>query len=45
MTTDFKDYIHRVGRTEGEAISLVNQYEVERYIAIEKLIGNTTLVL
>lgn len=39
-----KDYIHRVGRTaragrSGVAISLVNQYELEWYIQIEKLIG------
>ncbi|KAK6944813.1 DEAD/DEAH box helicase domain, partial [Dillenia turbinata] len=39
-----KDYIHRVGRTaragrSGLAISLVNQYEVEWYMQIEKLIG------
>lgn len=37
-------YIHRVGRTaragrSGVAISLVNQYEVEWYMLIEKLIG------
>ncbi|KAG6575127.1 DEAD-box ATP-dependent RNA helicase 10, partial [Cucurbita argyrosperma subsp. sororia] len=40
----YKDYIHRVGRTaragrSGVAISLVNQYELEWYIQIEKLIG------
>nr|XP_016485448.1 PREDICTED: DEAD-box ATP-dependent RNA helicase 10-like [Nicotiana tabacum] len=39
-----EDYIHRVGRTaragrSGVAISLVNQYEVEWYKQIEKLIG------
>ncbi|KAI3525290.1 hypothetical protein L1887_03972 [Cichorium endivia] len=38
------DYIHRVGRTvhaggSGVAISLVNQYELDWYIQIEKLIG------
>nr|KYP39612.1 DEAD-box ATP-dependent RNA helicase 10 [Cajanus cajan] len=37
------DYIHRVGRTaragrSGVAISLVNQYELEWYVQIEKLI-------
>ncbi|KAF4352263.1 hypothetical protein G4B88_029219 [Cannabis sativa] len=41
-----QDYIHRVGRTaragrSGVAISLVNQYELEWYIQIEKLIGKT----
>ncbi|KAG6401828.1 hypothetical protein SASPL_138696 [Salvia splendens] len=41
---DDKDYIHRVGRTaragrSGVAISIVNQYEVEWYFQIEKLIG------
>ncbi|XP_020522420.1 DEAD-box ATP-dependent RNA helicase 10 isoform X2 [Amborella trichopoda] len=41
---DSKNYIHRVGRTaragrSGIAISLVNQYEVERYKQIEILIG------
>ncbi|KAK8542528.1 hypothetical protein V6N12_015124 [Hibiscus sabdariffa] len=39
----FLDYIHRVGRTaragrSGAAISLLNQYEVEWYLQIEKLI-------
>ncbi|XP_068635254.1 DEAD-box ATP-dependent RNA helicase 10-like [Aristolochia californica] len=39
-----KNYIHRVGRTaragrSGVAISLLNQYEVEWYILIERLIG------
>ncbi|PWA85007.1 DEAD-box ATP-dependent RNA helicase 10 [Artemisia annua] len=44
VPTNSKDYIHRVGRTaragrSGVAISLVNQYELEWYIQIEKLIG------
>ncbi|OIT27385.1 PREDICTED: DEAD-box ATP-dependent RNA helicase 10-like isoform X1 [Nicotiana attenuata] len=44
IPTNSKDYIHRVGRTaragrSGVAISLVNQYEVEWYTHIEKLIG------
>ncbi|KAJ7948954.1 DEAD-box ATP-dependent RNA helicase [Quillaja saponaria] len=44
IPTNSKDYIHRVGRTaragrSGVAISLLNQYEVEWYIQIEKLIG------
>ncbi|CAK9165656.1 unnamed protein product [Ilex paraguariensis] len=39
-----KDYIHRVGRTARAgrsevAISLLNQYELEWFIQIEKLIG------
>ncbi|KAK1351912.1 DEAD-box ATP-dependent RNA helicase 10 [Heracleum sosnowskyi] len=43
IPTDSKDYIHRVGRTaragrSGVAISLVNQYELEWYIKVEKLI-------
>ncbi|KAL3742208.1 hypothetical protein ACJRO7_017656 [Eucalyptus globulus] len=45
-----KDYIHRVGRTaragrSGVAISLVNQYELEWYIQIEKLIGEEDILL
>jgi superfamily II DNA/RNA helicase len=41
---ELQDYIHRVGRTaragrSGVAISLVNQYELEWHIQIEKLIG------
>lgn len=44
IPSNSKDYIHRVGRTaragrSGVAISLVNQYEVEWYVQIEKLIG------
>ncbi|XP_043804776.1 DEAD-box ATP-dependent RNA helicase 10 isoform X3 [Manihot esculenta] len=44
IPTNSKDYIHRVGRTaragrSGVAISLVNQYELEWYLLIEKLIG------
>ncbi|KAL5712015.1 RNA helicase [Ranunculus cassubicifolius] len=44
IPTNSKDYIHRVGRTaragrSGVAISLVNQYELEWFIQIEKLIG------
>ncbi|XP_065864951.1 DEAD-box ATP-dependent RNA helicase 10 [Euphorbia lathyris] len=44
IPTNSKDYIHRVGRTaragrSGVAVSLVNQYEVEWFIQIEKLIG------
>ncbi|KAK9291205.1 hypothetical protein L1049_009393 [Liquidambar formosana] len=43
IPSNSKDYIHRVGRTaragrSGVAISLVNQYELEWYIQIEKLI-------
>ncbi|KAF6136843.1 hypothetical protein GIB67_043232 [Kingdonia uniflora] len=44
IPTNSKDYIHRVGRTAragrfGVAVSLVNQYELEWYMQIEKLIG------
>ncbi|KAK1319845.1 DEAD-box ATP-dependent RNA helicase 10 [Acorus calamus] len=44
IPTNSKDYIHRVGRTaragrSGLAVSLVNQYEVEWFLQIEKLIG------
>ncbi|XP_057973036.1 DEAD-box ATP-dependent RNA helicase 10 [Malania oleifera] len=44
IPTNSKNYIHRVGRTaragrSGVAISLVNQYELEWYMQIEKLIG------
>ncbi|KAL5582518.1 hypothetical protein UlMin_014960 [Ulmus minor] len=43
IPSNSKDYIHRVGRTaragrSGVAISLVNQYELEWYIQIEKLL-------
>ncbi|KAK7390013.1 hypothetical protein VNO78_25310 [Psophocarpus tetragonolobus] len=48
IPTNSKDYIHRVGRTaragrSGVSISLVNQYELEWYIQIEKLIGKKLL--
>lgn len=41
---EFKDYIHRVGRTaragrSGKAISFVTQYDVELYQRIEHLLG------
>ncbi|KAM7277620.1 hypothetical protein ACFE04_004754 [Oxalis oulophora] len=44
IPSNSKDYIHRVGRTaragrSGVAISIVNQYELEWYLQIEKLIG------
>ncbi|CAK8564573.1 unnamed protein product [Lathyrus sativus] len=44
IPSNSKDYIHRVGRTaragrSGVAISLVNQYELEWFLQIEKLIG------
>uniref|UniRef100_A0A7N0V5S9 DEAD-box ATP-dependent RNA helicase 10 n=1 Tax=Kalanchoe fedtschenkoi TaxID=63787 RepID=A0A7N0V5S9_KALFE len=44
IPSNSKDYYHRVGRTaragrSGVAISLVNQYELEWYLQIEKLIG------
>ncbi|KAK1581199.1 hypothetical protein Q3G72_003978 [Acer saccharum] len=44
IPTNSKNYIHRVGRTaragrSGGAISLVNQYELEWFLQIEKLIG------
>lgn len=44
IPSNSKDYIHRVGRTaragrSGVAVSLVNQYEVEWFKQIEKLIG------
>ncbi|XP_071687100.1 DEAD-box ATP-dependent RNA helicase 10-like [Rutidosis leptorrhynchoides] len=44
IPTNSKDYFHRVGRTAragrtGVAISLINQYELEWYLQIEKLIG------
>ncbi|XAR63759.1 RNA helicase [Bertholletia excelsa] len=44
IPSNSKDYIHRVGRTaraghSGVAVSIVNQYELEWYIQIEKLIG------
>ncbi|KAH6774675.1 RNA helicase family protein [Perilla frutescens var. hirtella] len=44
IPSNSKDYIHRVGRTaragrSGVAIAIVNQYELEWYLQIEKLIG------
>lgn len=44
IPTNSKDYFHRVGRTaragrSGLAISLVNQYEAEWYLQIEKLLN------
>ncbi|XP_030952070.1 DEAD-box ATP-dependent RNA helicase 10-like [Quercus robur] len=44
IPTNVKDYKHRVGRTaragrSGVAISLVNQYEVEWFVQIEKFVG------
>ncbi|KAL9273898.1 DEAD-box ATP-dependent RNA helicase 10-like protein [Drosera capensis] len=44
IPSNSKDYIHRVGRTaragrSGVGISLVNQYELEWFVQIEKLIG------
>lgn len=44
IPTNSKDYIHRVGRTaragrSGLAISIFNQYEVEWFMQIEKLLG------
>jgi len=41
---DAEDYIHRVGRTaraesEGEAITLINERDQQRFAAIETLIG------
>ncbi|XLS48261.1 hypothetical protein HN51_022619, partial [Arachis hypogaea] len=49
IPTNSKDYIHHVGRTaragrSGVAISLVNQYELEWYIQIEKLIGESSSI-
>ncbi|CAK8562121.1 unnamed protein product [Lathyrus sativus] len=43
IPSNSKDYIHRVGRTaragrSGVAISLVNQYEMEWFLQIDKLI-------
>lgn len=42
---DAADYVHRVGRTaraetKGEAITFINQYDVEKFMDIEKLIEN-----
>ncbi|KAI4323224.1 hypothetical protein L6164_022847 [Bauhinia variegata] len=44
IPTNSWDYIHHVGRTaragrSGVAVSLVNQYELEWYIQMEKLVG------
>lgn len=42
---DAEDYIHRVGRTarassEGEAVTLINSKDMNRFARIEELIGN-----
>jgi superfamily II DNA/RNA helicase len=42
---DAADYVHRVGRTaraetKGEAITFINQYDVEKFMDIEKLIDS-----
>jgi len=47
---DGEDYVHRIGRTgradtDGVAITLVNQEEMYKLVAIEKLIGNEILKL
>ncbi|KAJ6833186.1 DEAD-box ATP-dependent RNA helicase 10 [Iris pallida] len=44
IPTNSKDYFHRVGRTaragrSGLAITIFNQYEVEWFMQIEKLLG------
>jgi superfamily II DNA/RNA helicase len=41
---DAEDYVHRIGRTarantKGEAITLVNEYDIKKLVTIEKLIG------
>lgn len=41
---DAADYIHRIGRTaraasKGEAITFINQYEQQKFLQIENLIG------
>eukprot|EP01071_Lankesteria_metandrocarpae_P004680 Lankesteria_metandrocarpae@DN3652_c0_g1_i2.p1 len=45
-----KDYVHRVGRTaragkSGRAVTLVSQYEVLSYLAIEEALGVKLVVL
>lgn len=42
---DAEDYIHRIGRTAraastGEAITFINEYDQQKFLQIEQLIGN-----
>lgn len=44
VPNDGEDYIHRIGRTAraettGVAITLINEYEMENFAAIERLLG------